>query len=178
MNTEASRSILDCKSIPFKRFLEGLLVYGKGDWRGISRNLVVTRTPTQVASHAQKYFLRQEAQEKKRRSIHDITISDVTMVMHEQPTPPAIAFYGSQGIGPPGGQGGGEAQTPLTPAPVSFYAGDGASSPPTLQPTYFYVEGQGGALSPPSLLPNNFYGEQGGALMEDEFVENFIYYPY
>ncbi|KAG6478541.1 hypothetical protein ZIOFF_061984 [Zingiber officinale] len=41
-----------------KLFLLGLKMYGKGDWRNISHNFVVTRTPTQVASHAQKYFIR------------------------------------------------------------------------------------------------------------------------
>lgn len=59
-----------------RRFLEGLEKYGKGDWRSISRNAVVTRTPTQVASHAQKYFIRLNSagkKEKKRGSIHDIT---------------------------------------------------------------------------------------------------------
>ncbi|KAL3523665.1 hypothetical protein ACH5RR_016499 [Cinchona calisaya] len=56
-------------------FLIGLDRYGRGDWRSISRNVVVTRTPTQVASHAQKYYLRQTAvkKERKRSSIHDIT---------------------------------------------------------------------------------------------------------
>ncbi|KAH6831123.1 hypothetical protein C2S53_009318 [Perilla frutescens var. hirtella] len=39
-------------------FLVGLEKLGKGNWRGISRNFVTTRTSTQVASHAQKYFLR------------------------------------------------------------------------------------------------------------------------
>ncbi|TXG49300.1 hypothetical protein EZV62_025175 [Acer yangbiense] len=59
-------------------FLIGLKKFGKGDWRSISRNVVVTRTPTQVASHAQKYFLRQNSQkkERKRSSIHDITTVD------------------------------------------------------------------------------------------------------
>ncbi|KAM0945281.1 putative transcription factor MYB-HB-like family [Dioscorea sansibarensis] len=59
-------------------FLYGLLVYGKGDWRSISRNCVVTRTPTQVASHAQKYFIRLNSMKKDRRrsSIHDITHVD------------------------------------------------------------------------------------------------------
>lgn len=59
-------------------FLKGLEKYGKGDWRSISRNVVVTRTPTQVASHAQKYFLRQNSvkKERKRNSIHDITTTD------------------------------------------------------------------------------------------------------
>lgn len=56
-------------------FLMGLKKYGKGDWRNISRNFVVTRTPTQVASHAQKYFIRQHSggKDKRRASIHDIT---------------------------------------------------------------------------------------------------------
>lgn len=50
-------------------FLVGLQKLGKGDWRGIARNYVVSRTPTQVASHAQKYFIRQtNATRRKRRS--------------------------------------------------------------------------------------------------------------
>ncbi|XP_074581359.1 transcription factor SRM1 isoform X1 [Curcuma longa] len=56
-------------------FLLGLDKYGKGDWRSISRNFVISRTPTQVASHAQKYFIRLNSMNKERRrtSIHDIT---------------------------------------------------------------------------------------------------------
>lgn len=58
-----------------RRFLLGLLKYGKGDWRNISRNFVGSKTPTQVASHAQKYYQRQlsGAKDKRRPSIHDIT---------------------------------------------------------------------------------------------------------
>ena len=40
----------------------------QGDWRGISRQFVHSRTPTQVASHAQKYFIRQTSASKRRRS--------------------------------------------------------------------------------------------------------------
>ncbi|CAL4909988.1 unnamed protein product [Urochloa decumbens] len=50
-----------------RMFLAGLEKLGKGDWRGISRHFVTTRTPTQVASHAQKYFLRQSSLTQKRR---------------------------------------------------------------------------------------------------------------
>ncbi|XP_022753753.1 transcription factor SRM1-like [Durio zibethinus] len=60
-------------------FLIGLQKYGKGDWRSISRNAVVSRTPTQVASHAQKYFLRLNSinkKDKRRSSIHDTTTAD------------------------------------------------------------------------------------------------------
>ncbi|MCL7042156.1 hypothetical protein MKW94_022241 [Papaver nudicaule] len=67
-------------------FLLGLKKYGKGDWRNISRNYVISRTPTQVASHAQKYFIRQLSggKDKRRSSIHDIT----TVNCIEATTPP------------------------------------------------------------------------------------------
>ncbi|PIM98598.1 hypothetical protein CDL12_28918 [Handroanthus impetiginosus] len=69
------------KGIPWtedehRLFLLGLEKYGKGDWRNISRNFVISKTPTQVASHAQKYYLRQKlsgGKDKRRPSIHDIT---------------------------------------------------------------------------------------------------------
>ncbi|KAL5569764.1 hypothetical protein UlMin_026339 [Ulmus minor] len=54
-----------------RSFLGGLNALGKGDWKGISKDYVRTRSPTQVASHAQKYFLRlnnQANNKKKRRS--------------------------------------------------------------------------------------------------------------
>ncbi|KAE8690202.1 hypothetical protein F3Y22_tig00110911pilonHSYRG00140 [Hibiscus syriacus] len=57
-----------------RMFLLGLQKLGKGDWRGISRNYVISRTPTQVASHAQKYFIRQSnvSRRKRRSSLFDI----------------------------------------------------------------------------------------------------------
>lgn len=39
-------------------FLRGLKAFGKGHWKEISVHFVASRTPTQVASHAQKYFIR------------------------------------------------------------------------------------------------------------------------
>lgn len=59
-------------------FLLGLSKFGKGSWRSISRQFVLTRTPTQVASHAQKYFLRLSSgrREKRRASIHDMHLDE------------------------------------------------------------------------------------------------------
>ncbi|KAK1422328.1 hypothetical protein QVD17_25364 [Tagetes erecta] len=70
-----------------KLFLLGLKKVGKGDWRGISRNFVKTRTPTQVASHAQKYFLRRSNinRHRRRSSLFDITTDSVEAIsMKEQ----------------------------------------------------------------------------------------------
>lgn len=67
-------------------FLIGLKKLGKGDWRGIARNYVVSRTPTQVASHAQKYFIRQSnaSRRKRRSSLFDM---DAEMVKAPEPVP-------------------------------------------------------------------------------------------
>ncbi|PWZ09235.1 Transcription factor MYBS3 [Zea mays] len=67
-----------------RMFLMGLQKLGKGDWRGISRNFVVSRTPTQVASHAQKYFVRQtnSSRRKRRSSLFDMVPE---MPMDESP---------------------------------------------------------------------------------------------
>nr|GMC61863.1 ras-related protein RABD2a [Ipomoea batatas] len=61
-----------------RSFLIGLEKLGKGDWRGISRTYVPTRTPTQVASHAQKYFIRMSSCDKKKRrsSVFDLGLND------------------------------------------------------------------------------------------------------
>ncbi|XP_024970440.1 transcription factor MYB1R1-like [Cynara cardunculus var. scolymus] len=69
-----------------KLFLLGLQKVGKGDWRGISRNFVTTRTPTQVASHAQKYFLRRSNLNRRRRrsSLFDITTDSVAGILVEE----------------------------------------------------------------------------------------------
>jgi SHAQKYF class myb-like DNA-binding protein len=41
-------------------FERGLKRFGKGDWRSISRHFMESKSPSQFASHAQKYFLRLE----------------------------------------------------------------------------------------------------------------------
>ena len=60
-----------------KQFLIGLKLFGRGDWRSVSHACIKTRTPAQIASHAQKYFQRQEVKAAgmapRRASIHDIS---------------------------------------------------------------------------------------------------------
>ncbi|EOA25512.1 hypothetical protein CARUB_v10018856mg, partial [Capsella rubella] len=80
--TESKSQVIEkAKGTPWSaeehsRFLDGLKKYGKGDWKNIARECVKSRSPTQVASHAQKYFLRQSSDSKKgkRSSIHDMTL--------------------------------------------------------------------------------------------------------
>ncbi|CAN7063744.1 unnamed protein product [Brassica oleracea var. botrytis] len=84
-NRERKRGIAWTES-EHKRFLLGLQRVGKGDWKGISRDFVKSRTPTQVASHAQKYFLRRTNLNRRRRrsSLFDITTETVTGMHMEQ----------------------------------------------------------------------------------------------
>ncbi|OAY84360.1 transcription factor MYB1R1-like [Ananas comosus] len=87
-----------------RMFLLGLQKLGKGDWRGIARNFVVSRTPTQVASHAQKYFIRQtnSSRRKRRSSLFDMipempmeqsmdqySVPEEQFMLHSPPNEPA-----------------------------------------------------------------------------------------
>ncbi|KAH7352456.1 hypothetical protein KP509_19G046100 [Ceratopteris richardii] len=84
-----------------RMFLVGLQKLGKGDWRGIAWNFVPSRTPTQVASHAQKYFLRQNNLNKRKRrsSLFDMTTSSVS-APHGTPENVASMVVGSH-VGKP-----------------------------------------------------------------------------
>ncbi|XP_020217379.1 transcription factor KUA1 [Cajanus cajan] len=106
-------------------FLLGLHKVGKGDWRGISRNFVKTRTPTQVASHAQKYFLRRHNQNRRRRrsSLFDITTDTVmesSTIMEEEQVQQETAAAPIPAAYPPSHYGGFPgAVFPMSLAPVS-----------------------------------------------------------
>ncbi|KAL6880382.1 hypothetical protein ACP4OV_011947 [Aristida adscensionis] len=58
------------------QFLRGVKHYGRGQWKAISEEYVPSRTPRQIASHAQKFFIRMKNNEmeviRRRFSINDI----------------------------------------------------------------------------------------------------------
>ncbi|GJY84560.1 transcription factor SRM1, partial [Tanacetum coccineum] len=114
-------------------FLLGLEKYGKGDWRSISRNYVVTRTPTQVASHAQKYFIRLNSinnKDRRRSSIHDITsVNNGDVSVPQPPTNDSSGKSTKQPIF--GGQP--VVGTPVNVAP-GYSVGTPVGVPPNIDP--------------------------------------------
>lgn len=71
------------------RFMFGLKMYGKGNWAKIAKKCVLTRTPTQVASHAQKYYERSQRPRtttRRRKSIFDDQVQVVYKPLASYPT--------------------------------------------------------------------------------------------
>eukprot|EP00798_Chlamydomonas_sp_ICE-L_P017960 gene17960-24365_t len=115
--TDASEQNDRRKGVPWSQeehhsFLLGLAKFGKGDWRNIARNFVTSRTPTQVASHAQKYFIRLNnnvaRKDTRRASIHDSALDEIDTSMATS----VIPF-----IHPPM-MGGGRTVVPAKSAPL------------------------------------------------------------
>ncbi|XP_044360208.1 transcription factor MYBS1-like [Triticum aestivum] len=68
-------------------FLAGIREHGVGKWQKLAREFVPTRNASQIASHYQKYNIRQEKlrrNECKRPSIHDINDDDAPSPAGEQ----------------------------------------------------------------------------------------------
>jgi len=53
------------------------------NWKKISKEIIVTETSSQLASHAHKYFKHKKmlSLERKRKGIHDITLRDSNSVI-------------------------------------------------------------------------------------------------
>ncbi|CAI8608456.1 unnamed protein product [Vicia faba] len=110
------------KGIPWtedehRLFLIGLEKYGDGDWRSISRRCVVTRTPTQVASHAQKYKIRQKSMNEKKERRRRSSIHDVTLEKNVDIPGPQVPITGQSSD--PAASSAGESATQVPPAPAT-----------------------------------------------------------
>ncbi|GBG85691.1 hypothetical protein CBR_g40422 [Chara braunii] len=118
-----------------RMFLLGLQKLGKGDWRGISRNYVQTRTPTQVASHAQKYFIRQSNLNKRKRrsSLFDI-VTDGMPLVH-------VVGVGGAAVGSAGGAGNGSTDENVG---RRTQTSSSSSPPPTAVPLHHLSHTAGG----------------------------------
>ncbi|XP_042015214.1 transcription factor DIVARICATA-like isoform X1 [Salvia splendens] len=64
-----------------RQFLHGLHMYGKGEWEDIAKYSVRTRSSSQVASHAQKFFRRLSSTKKEGKRLR---IIDITTLRPEQ----------------------------------------------------------------------------------------------
>src|ERR1044072_2636343 len=71
-------------------FLQGIEKFGKGQWKNISTNILPSKSPSQIASHAQKYYLRKSQEnERKRASIHDLTLDKNDLAPKQILVPPS-----------------------------------------------------------------------------------------
>jgi len=107
----------------------------QGDWRGISRHFVQSRTPTQVASHAQKYFIRQNNMNKRKRrsSLFDI-VSEAPAEAGKADGRVAGGAGGPAAAAPPGGLSAAFAShlggyNPTGVAPPTTFSAHGATPP-------------------------------------------------
>jgi len=165
------------KGIPWteeehRLFLLGLEKFGKGDWRSISRNFVVSRTPTQVASHAQKYFIRLSSmnkRDKRRASIHDITSvdrSEVPSLTHRVGQQQAAqnghqaAANGANG-GPQGAPVAGGQPAPVNGMPAAVNGAAAQGHPANGQKAAIYGSGMV-SMPPPSYVSNMSLPPQSG----------------
>ena len=135
---------------PPQYFLAGLAKLGKGDWRGISRHFVRSRTPTQVASHAQKYFIRQQNNNKRKRraSLFD-TVLDESVPLPPAPAPLPAAEASARPASrrkkpksPVAGGAGGD------PNGAQSAPGAGAAAPPLLPPMFPFMPGMPNPYAP------------------------------
>ncbi|KHN47583.1 Transcription factor MYB1R1 [Glycine soja] len=88
LSSGSSQSIHSKKYIHWTKeehrsFLLGLEEYKESRWEKISEKFVPSKTPTQVVSHAKKFFKWKNApkKERKRRSIHETTLDDIDMIV-------------------------------------------------------------------------------------------------
>ncbi|KAL8151268.1 hypothetical protein V2J09_021076 [Rumex salicifolius] len=83
--------------IEHQLFLKGLEKLGRGDWKGIANKFVMTRSASQVASHAQKHFLRRTTSDHKKKRL---SVFDTPLIKHPIHTLPPPHRLDGFGVGP------------------------------------------------------------------------------
>ncbi|XP_055806924.1 transcription factor MYBS3-like [Solanum dulcamara] len=96
-----------------RAFLIGLDKLGKGNWTRIAREFVQSRTSTQVASHAQKYFDRQK--EKRALKRNKSSVFDINLDQESSNTCPELVSKNKK----KGKQVLNE-ESPISPMPISY----------------------------------------------------------
>lgn len=74
----------------------------QGQWKQISRYYVPSRTPTQVASHAQKHFLRQSGAQKRRSRFSAVEEAAMAAAVSLPAPPPLMPQQHASALPPPG----------------------------------------------------------------------------
>ncbi|XP_021905689.1 probable transcription factor At5g61620 [Carica papaya] len=119
-------------------FLAGLEKMGKGDWIGISKKFVKTRTRTQIASHAQNYFhrLALEDKSKRRAIIFDISLeqSEPNVEDSSHGTPESLPQVNE---GMPVMEAANAGSTPMQSATTVEVTQQASDNPPIGVPTHF-----------------------------------------
>ncbi|KAG1670541.1 hypothetical protein FOA52_015406 [Chlamydomonas sp. UWO 241] len=139
-----------------RAFLKGLSSLGKGNWRGISRMFVPSRSPTQVASHAQKYFLRVASGGGKRRSRFS-GLEGVGAAKQSPATKPAAAAKRKQSPSPAAS----DASAPNAVGHHSLFTA--ASSPPPQRAPHSAVPAHAMLPPPFPMLPPMIFALPPGA---------------
>ncbi|KAL1820290.1 hypothetical protein ACET3Z_015159 [Daucus carota] len=164
-----------------KLFLLGLQRFGKGKWKAISKFYVHTKTPSQIASHAQKFNKRIDNPtplEKRRRSINDIWFveEDFDLSTYSQPS----------SISPPPNVQQNYAPRTIQPQVLNNINPQIIVSQNFVPPNFQHVAyNQPNFASPPPIMPQNYvphtiqhpvlHNINPQPTMSQNFVPNFQY---
>ncbi|XP_060212043.1 transcription factor MYB1R1-like [Lycium barbarum] len=111
-----------------KAFLIGLENLGRGNWAAIAKKFVPSRTHTQVASHAQKYFARLEAEKDNYNKAvikrHKSSVFDISSNLEESSSTSHICSSRSVVVPLKENNNKGKEplnqESPISPMPISY----------------------------------------------------------
>ncbi|XP_049405293.1 probable transcription factor At5g61620 [Solanum stenotomum] len=101
-----------------RAFLIGLDKLGKGNWTRIAKDFVPSRTPTQVASHAQKYFDRQKENRALKRN--KSSVFDINLDQESSNTCPELVLKRVLKDNKKKGKQVLNEESPISPMPISY----------------------------------------------------------